>query len=143
MRPSSIIRFDRLYLASIVFGLIATILEWPAMTARLEGDPQLAALAPMPLIVAVGAQVIGIALSLLLWFFVTRRASNVARWIVVVFTVLSVGALLYGISNGAIDNGVAGFTQMLATALGVVATVNLFRADAVAWFRDPLGRIDA
>lgn len=136
MRPSSIIRFDRLYLASIVFSVIAAILVWPVTTARLEGDPN----ARMQLI---AVYVIGTAFWLLLWYLVVRRASSFARWTVVAFTISSIVALLYGISIGAIDNGVAGFTQMLATALGVVATVNLFRADAAAWFRDPLGRIDA
>ena len=81
---------------------------------------------------AVGSFVVGIAIYLLLWFFIARKASNVAKWIFVVLLALSVLSVLYTLA--------ASFALTVTTLLGLAiyaleisAAVFLFRDDAVAW----------
>ncbi|KAK0348942.1 hypothetical protein LTR94_035132, partial [Friedmanniomyces endolithicus] len=101
MRPVSIIRFDRLYLASIVVGLIGNIIEWPVTIARLTENPDTAALGSGAAIAAGGMIATGVLIALLLWFFAAKRASNVARWIVTVFTVFALDSLFIGLAGSA------------------------------------------
>lgn len=134
MRPVSIVRFDRLYLASIVVGLIGNIIEWPVTLARLTENPDTAALGSGAAIAAGGMIATGVLIALLLWFFAARRASNVARWILTVFTAFAVGSLLFGFGAGAVILDVGGVLRILAVALQAAATFFLFRPDAAAWF---------
>ncbi len=134
MRPSSIVRFDRLYLASIAVGLIGNILEWPVTMARLAENPDTAALGSSAAVAAGGMIVIGVVIALLLWFFIAQRASTVAKWILVVFTVFAVGSLLLGFSSGAVILDTGGIVRIVAVALQTAGVVFLFRPDAAAWF---------
>lgn len=134
MRPSSIVRFDRLYLASIAVGLIGNILEWPLTMARLSENPDTAALGSTAAVAAGGMIAVGVVIALLLWFFIARRASTVAKWILVVFTVFAVGSLLLGFSSGAVILDAGGIVRIVAVALQTVAVAFLFRPDAAAWF---------
>lgn len=134
MRPVSIVRFDRLYLASIAIGLIGNIVEWPVTMARLTENPETAALGSGAAIAAGGMIVTGVLIALLLWFFAARRASNVARWIVAVFTAFSVGSLLIGFTGGAVILDAGGIIRLVAVTLQAAATIFLFRPDAAAWF---------
>lgn len=134
MRPSSIVRFDRLYLASIAIGLIGNILEWPITMARLAENPDTAALGSSAAVAAGGMIAVGVLIALLLWFFIAQRASTVAKWILVVFTVFAVGSLLLGFSSGAVILDTGGIVRIVAVALQAVAVFFLFRPDAAAWF---------
>jgi len=134
MRPVSIIRFDRLYLASIVVGLIGNIIEWPVTIARLTENPDTAALGSGAAIAAGGMIATGVLIALLLWFFAAKRASNVARWIVTVFTVFALGSLFIGLAGSAVIVDAGGILRILAVALQTAATFFLFRPDAAAWF---------
>ncbi len=143
MRPSSIVRFDRLYLASIAIGLIGNILEWPITMARLAENPDTAALGSGAAVAAGGMIVIGVAIALLLWFFIARRASVVAKWILVVFTAFSVGSLLLGFSSGAVILDTGGIVRIVAVALQAAAVFFLFHPDAAAWFAPAVLEEDA
>lgn len=138
MRPPSIVRFDRLYLAAIAIGLVGSILEWPVTTARIASQPETAALGGAASAVAAAMLAVGTLLSLLLWYLAARRAVTVAKWVIVAFTAISVVGLLLSIANGYVLTDAAGIARMVAVVLQVVATVNLFRPDAVAWFA-PMG----
>ncbi|MGW8188710.1 hypothetical protein [Sphingomonas hankookensis] len=134
MRPSSIVRFDRLYLASIAVGLIGNILEWPLTMARLAENPDTAALGSTAAVAAGGMIAIGVVIALLLWFFIARRGSNVAKWILVVFTVFAIGSLVLGFTTGAVILDAGGIVRLVAVALQTAAVAFLFRPDAAAWF---------
>ncbi len=134
MRPSSIVRFDRLYLASIVLGLIGNAIEWPVTMARLNENPETAALGSAAAIAAGGMIAAGTLIALLLWFFIARRASTVAKWILVVFTVFAIGSLAIGLSSGAVIMDAGGIVRIVAVLLQTVAVGFLFRRDAAAWF---------
>ncbi|WP_294327822.1 hypothetical protein [uncultured Sphingomonas sp.] len=134
MRPSSIVRFDRLYLASIAVGLIGNILEWPLTMARLAENPDTAAMGSTATVAAGGMIAIGVLIALLLWFFIARRGSNVAKWILVVFTVFAIGSLVIGFSTGAVILDAGGIVRIVAVALQAAAVAFLFRPDAAPWF---------
>ncbi len=134
MRPSSIVRFDRLYLASIAVGLIGNILEWPLTMARLAENPDTAAMGSTATVAAGGMIAIGVLIALLLWFFIARRGSSVAKWILVVFTVFAIGSLVIGFSTGAVILDAGGIVRIVAVALQAAAVAFLFRPDAAPWF---------
>ena len=131
MRPQSIELFEKVYLGSIALGLVNTALSWGALTASLKTVSDGAM--KMGPGVMVGSIVIGLVISLLLWFFVARRASSVAKWIFVVITAIGVFGVLSSLANPLTPKGLTMIGGMIATALQVFAAWLLFRPDAVAW----------
>ncbi len=134
MRPSSIVRFDRLYLAAIAIGLIANILGWGATMARLAATPQAAQLGSGGAVVAGATIALGTLISLLLWYLIAHRASTVAKWVLVVFTAFALVSLFLGLSGGAVAADAAGIARMIAVTLQLIAVIALFRPDAAQWF---------
>ena len=128
MRPKSIAMFERVFLASLVIALINSVLSWDDMTAALAREPAAAGFGN-------GLLVASIALSLLvplvLWYFIARRASRIAKWILVILTVAN-----FAVFVDQIGTNPGGVTMMLGTAvlvLQIYAVWHLFKADAVAW----------
>ena len=133
MRPHSIVMFERLFLASLALSLLASILAFDAVVDEMTRDP---AVQQMGLGggFAAGVLAIGLAIYLLLWFLIAHKASNIAKWILVVFVAVGVISLLISVTQA--------FTADLPTLLGLVtyalelaAVAFLFRSDAVAWLR--------
>lgn len=82
----------------------------------------------------VGIQVFSFALMLALWFFISRRAGNAARWILTVMTVLGMLVTIPMVPVLA-ERGIGNMAfALVITALQVAAVAFLFRADARAWF---------
>ncbi len=134
VRPASIVRFDRFYLLSIAIGVIGTILQWPQLMAMIESDPSFAPVRSAGVVLAAVFAGAGVVISLLLWYFVARQGSVVAKWIVTVFTALSLGSLLLGISSGTVASDASGILRMVGVVLQLIATIALFRRDARPWF---------
>jgi hypothetical protein len=128
-RPNSIIWFERLYLGSMLLGLINSALTWSTVTDRVAATPGAAMLGSGFLI---GSMIFGIVINLLLWYFIARRGSNVARIILTV---------LFGL-------GVIGMITMffqplplamkampiIAFVLQAIGVFLLYRPDAKPWF---------
>ncbi|WP_294191783.1 hypothetical protein [uncultured Sphingomonas sp.] len=131
-RPASIVTFERLYLAGFALSLVSWVVGWPAMQAKLAANPQTAPFGWM-LFVMLG---LNIALTLLLWFFTARRASVVAKWIVVVLAGLSALRFLFNLpaALGGAVSAPSLILSTLTTALNVAAAAMLFRFDARVWF---------
>ena len=133
VRPISIVRYERLYLASFVLGLIVSAMSWSQRTALVAANPVL---------VQVGwilpaFQVAGIAITLLLWYFTARSPSVAAKWVVVVLAVLSivgVGLSLASVARGKTTIGTISIVSFAADALYVAAALLLFKADSKRWF---------
>lgn len=135
MRPQSIIRFERLYLSAFVIGLLSTFQNWEVRQRMMEqgaGGTNLAWLGP-------AASAIGVVIALSLWYFVARRASVIAKWIVVVLAAW--GAVLLAILAFGLIAGRGAPTLLLVGAaqnvLYIVAAAMLFGPDARAWFGEP------
>ena len=130
MRPKSIVNFDYAYLGSLLVGLINTAVTWQDTTAQVSVQRAMATIgAWYPF--AVFAVAFGI--SLLLWYFTSRRASLIAKWILVVLT--AIGVVLTGMSLVTAFTTTSSSLLIIASvALQIWAMVLLFRPDARAYF---------
>lgn len=129
MRPQSIINFERLFLGSMVLGVVAIGINWSAIQAQVSATPGAEILAPWFLPVTL---IVGFAINLLLWFFVARRGAVAAKWILIVFFAIGLMSL-----PGAIYDGTPAMQLipgLINTALQAAAIWMLFKPDASLWF---------
>lgn len=131
MRPRSIILFERVYLTMIALALTHSVIVWDDSVAMLDADPVLSDLGAAYLLFVLAASM---AINLLLWYFVVRRASNVARWILVIFLVINLISVALHVSAGAFPLDLPGVLDALAMVLYLAATALIFRRDASEWF---------
>ena len=131
MRPPSILMFERLFLASLALSVVSFFINYDSMLRDLDSQPGVAELGLGSGFV-VGSMAVGLAVYLLLWFFIARKASSVAKWILIVLLALSVISLP-ALVLAPWDLGVV--LALAVYALEVVAAVYLFRDDARAWFK--------
>ena len=129
MRPQSIVRFERVVLAMIVVGLLASVLNWDNMTAAMEelgyGGGLVAA-----------TQALSVGILLLLMWLIARRRSVVAKWI---YVLLSVGGLVMaaiGISGTLRQSTPLLIIEIVQWLLTIFSLWLLFRPDSNAWFSD-------
>ena len=128
MRPNSILIFEKLYLATLILGLINSVLNWGNASQILETDPNVTQLGSGFLVLTIAG---GFLISLLLWYLTARKASSVAKWIITVF--FGLGLLALPMSLGSLPSlnlaisGIALIMQGYAVYL-------VFRPDAKQWF---------
>ena len=129
VRPPSIVWFERLFLLSLLIASIAMVTSFDTLVAQVEADPALAGLGwGRGAVIAISA--ISLLLPLVLWYFIARRASAFAKWLLVLLTVA--GLLFLEIDIARVTAADTLMT-LLVTLLQLVAIVLLFRADARAW----------
>lgn len=140
-KPPSITRFEQFYWASFAVGLVNTVLKWSSMQAALAINPMLAQWQwILPLM-----QLIGIAISVAIWFFIARRASDVAKWVQVViagFCALGLLWAVFAIANGSVLLSAVVIVGLLSNGLYIAAAVMLFKPDAKLWFGEDLDEDD-
>jgi Na+-transporting NADH:ubiquinone oxidoreductase subunit NqrE len=128
-RPNSIIWFERVFLGSMLLSLVNSALTWSSLSEQMAATPGAATLGGNFLI---GTMAVGIVINLLLWYFIARRGSNVAR---IIWTVLfAIG--IFGV--------IAMFFQPTSLSLKIVPLISfalqgigiflLWRPDAKPWF---------
>ena len=141
MRPRSIIWFERFFLASLLLSLLNTGLSFGTLMALLNADPIIGGTgyAEVAMIATAG---IRFGIQLLLWFLIARKASNIAKWILVALTVLGIASLIpsiwmlmeYELTTLMEEGGAVTLTvTFLITVLQIAAIFYLFRPDAKAW----------
>lgn len=140
MRPTSIINFERFYLGALGLGLINNILNWSQATAVLN-DPNVQA-AGLGTGFLVSTMVLGLAIPLLLWYFIAKRASNIAKWILVVLFGFGLIGILMSFSAMMAMGTLPMVLGLVAFALQAYAVYMLFRPDAVAWLNAGGGGVD-
>jgi hypothetical protein len=123
--------FERLFLASLAVSLVSFFYNFNGMMQDLETQPGLSELG-IGSGFLVGSMVVGLVVYLLLWFFIARKASNAAKWILVALLALSFISVP-GMVLASWDFGVV--LAIAVYALEVAAAVYLFRPDAVAWLK--------
>lgn len=129
MRPTSIVNFERLYLGAIALGVINSFLSWDRSLALLRAQPTVQ-FGPGFLI---ATATIGVAIQLLLWFFIARRGSVAAKWIFIVLVAIGLLALTLSFVRNPTIGGVTGILGLVTYALQIAAALMLFRPDARAW----------
>jgi hypothetical protein len=132
-RPQSIVWFDRFYLASLLLSIVNSALEWSRTESNLAQSPGSEMLPSWFMASIIG---FSLAVSLLLWFLISRRASKVAKWINIVlfgFGLLTIPAIITTASTGA-TSPLSAAATLVAFLLSALAIWMLFRPDAKAWF---------
>jgi hypothetical protein len=129
MRPVSIRRFDLFYLASLALQVIAFVVNYDALVASVEARTAAAGM-QMGAGLAIGSFAVGMAISLLLWFLVSRKRLAIAKWLVVLLFVISLFGVP-GLVSG--EWTVPKVLSLVADAAMAAAVFYLFRADTRAW----------
>lgn len=164
LRPNSIIMFERLYLASLAIVLLQQIGGFfvaQSIFARMPAGADLPGMNGVFSGLMVGSMIFGllfaIGIPLLLWWLAARNRTEVAKWLLLVVSILSVLMWLFGLIVALtmpmpdLDSFQDFRTMQLALVavdgvaevLGIVALVYLFRADATEWFRTGAGPANA
>jgi hypothetical protein len=138
MRPKSITMFDRLFLGSLVLGIVNYVVAYDTIMAQITADPALAAsgLAGPGFIIATA--IFSYAISLLLWFLISRKASTIAKWVLVVMSAFGLLFLPSSLASAPMLEAVLAGT---VTAMQIAAIIFLFMRDARDWFANK-GRSD-
>lgn len=136
-KPPSIARFEQFYWASVIIGLVNAALNWKASQALLAANPLLANAGWfLP-----ATQVVGLAIAVLLWFFIVRRPSVVAKWVQVVFAAFGafgIVSALFMVGVGRVPISLQVVLGLVANILYIAAAVMLLKPDAKAWFGESL-----
>ena len=142
MRPQSIVNFDRLYLVAIVLGLVNSLMSFDHYRAILAADKAAAKLHLGDGMIWAGLA-ISLGLFLLLWYLVAYRASNLAKWVLILFTVLGLMTPPNSLRQLGAGAGLGILMSLAIEALRVVALSFLFKADAKAWLSGAPAKGDA
>ena len=128
MRPQSIIRFEQFYLASTALTLIAQMFNAMGLIGPVSKDQLGPYFLPILFVISYG-------LAFLFWFLIAHRASNVAKWILVVLTGISVAFAVPALAMLTQEYPVYVLVTGLLVLLDLIAMVYLFRRDAVEWLK--------
>ena len=131
MRPRSIELFDRTYLGQLALGFVIGIINWSNLSATLE-TPGLKALGVGSNFL-IGIMVLSLIFSLLIWYFIARRASNIAKWIYVVVTGIGSFGVIGSLNNPFAPKGLLLVGNIVVVVLQLYAAWLLFKPDAVEW----------
>ena len=124
-RPSSIVWFERIMIATLVLGIINSWLIWPRLVA-LRGPA-----------FAFTIDLFTLAVMLALTLFVSRRGSSIAKWILIALAVLGLPIFLKHLAAGELE-GVPLITA-IQTVGQIVAYALLFTSASRQWFkREPI-----
>ena len=127
MKPQSIKMFDYLFLGSLALGILNFLLSWGDMEAQMAADP---ATAQMGTGFLIGIFAFSMLVSLLLWYLISSRGSKIAKWILIIFTVI--GLLMLPASLGTLAP-LAMVLTLVITAMQLAALFFLFKPDAKAY----------
>lgn len=83
--------------------------------------------------VLIGGLAFSLGISLLLWFFISKKRAVVAKWILIAFFALGLLSLPTLIAQGF---SIGNIVSLISYVLSAVAVWMLFQPDAKAWFED-------
>jgi uncharacterized membrane protein len=127
VRPASVVNFERVVLLTLALGAANAVLTWDALVAGFAAR----GLGPS---FVVGAHVAGGALILALLWMMSRRRSDVARWIYVALTVAGILVTLFAITPNDSGAPILLVIEVLQMLLSLISLWLLFRPDAQGWF---------
>ena len=132
-KPDSIVLFDRLFLGSLALGVLNFLFQWNALSTKLTSSPEFAATGfGSGFIIATFAG--GTIINLIIWYFISSRASKIAKWILTAFLAIGLLSMLSNLNNPLGPQGIGLGVALFLTVLQGAAIYMLFRPDAVAWF---------
>ncbi|WP_293872846.1 hypothetical protein [Sphingomonas sp. UBA978] len=138
-RPVSIVKFERCYLGALFVGLINLLISWNKIQAMPAVRQAAALIGEWYLPVTT---VLGFVFPVVIWYFVARRSSLVAKWIVTIVFCISVLGLLFNLLMKTFVSPPSAVLSIFAAVLNGIAIVMLFRPDAKIWFGEGLDEDD-
>jgi hypothetical protein len=123
--------FDRLFLGSLGLGLVNVVLSYDTTIGQLEADPAVAEMGLAGPGFVIATMAFGYGISLLLWFLTARKAVNVAKWVLVVLTVIGTLGTPLALVDVPLPQAII---TVVLTVMQLAALWFLFRPDAKAWF---------
>lgn len=128
-RPKSILWFERFFIASVITATIDLFIHWEDYAFDEEFDAQAQQIYTVVMMLGL---VVSYAVQIVLWYFAAYRASNIARWILVILTALS----LLGIAIYIQDYSGSELVFMIVTQCLMFASILfLFLGGSPEWFR--------
>lgn len=132
-KPDSIKLFDRLYLGSLALGALNFAMGWSEMSDKLARTPEIVA-AGLGSGFMIATVVVSMAINLVIWSFISLRASKIAKWIFVAFFAIGLLTMLSNLNNPLGPQGLSLAVALFVTVMQGGALYMLFRPDALAWF---------
>jgi len=129
MRPQSVVMFERLFLSSIALSVASFAFGYADFSQQVQRDPAFQQLGLGSGFV-IGLAVAGYALYLLLWYLIAHKAANWAKWLLILFLVISLVSLPRALI-GPWD--LPTLAALAIYALQVAAVTFLFKPDARTW----------
>jgi hypothetical protein len=128
MKPATIRRFDVFYLAWVALVVIDFVLQHDAYVAQVseQGSGSGVVLGTTFVNVLFGVWIL---VMLLLWYLVSRKRSVIAKWLIVLLTLVNVFAVPF--HDVLTLPAIIAWLTLLAS---VVASYSLFGVNAKAWF---------
>jgi hypothetical protein len=124
-RPSGVVWFERIIIATLVLGVLNSWLAWPQLVA-MRGPT-----------FALTVQALTLAVMLGLTLFVSRRRSNIAKWILIALTALGLPILFQQLTSGQLQGAL--LITLTQTVSQIVAFALLFTPASRQWFkREPM-----
>ncbi len=133
LRPQSIIRFEQVYLVSAALNTLVEVLSFMGISGPSDIDRK-------NIVLELSIVALGWVLLFFFWYFIARRASNVAKWLFVGLTVLGLLILVPDGTKLAQTNPIYAALTALITLLDFASIAFLFKRDAVDWLKSR-GRI--
>ncbi|MEN3746762.1 hypothetical protein TPR58_06260 [Sphingomonas sp. HF-S3] len=131
MRPTSILWFERLYLAAFALSLVSIALSWESGVAMMEANPNTRAMGAG--VLAFGSAAVCVA-TLLLWWFAAHRRSVVAKWLISIWFVISTVMLALTLFRSGLRFDIVSAVGWAVYLLRAWAVSYLFKPDAETWF---------
>ncbi len=127
-RPRSVALFERLYVSSQAASILAIFLHYGTLRSAAIANGS----SPAGPIVGVFLILV---ISVPLWFFIVRRASNIAKWITIILFAIGLLGLPSSLSK-TLAVGPAYFVlSLLALVLSIGSVIMLFKQDSVFWLK--------
>ncbi|MGV1683069.1 hypothetical protein [Sphingopyxis sp. NJF-3] len=132
-KPESVRIFDRLFWASTLIGVLNFLFSLDETSEKFARTPEFAAAGfGVGFIIATFA--VSTMLNILIWYFISARASKIAKWILIVFFVVGLFSIVRNFNNPIAPHGLAFGVMMILTVMQGVGIYMLFRPDSLDWF---------
>jgi hypothetical protein len=130
MRPKPIIWFERALLLAVAIDLINNAIAIPTLSRGLAARGYV-----MSPIMMAASVVAAPALGLILWYFIARRASVIAKWVLTAFVALAIFVFVRQMIATPLASGnPILMAAVIAELLKLYAVICLFLPGARPWF---------
>lgn len=106
---------------------------WSDTSAKLAASPEFAATG-FGTGFLLASFAVGMIINLIIWHFISARASKIAKWILTAFFAVGLISMLTNLNNPLGPQGISLGVALVITMIQAAAIYMLFRPDSLAWF---------